>query len=156
MNKLKIVGIFLVCTVASAAVADSDSQEVVHAIMDCACSAIVENVSYSGNGDFTFSLRSFREGQSVTDQNKFGARTRIVLKFNADILGGTQIVLYPESQSITSETVGLSGTRFLNLLISRMQTQTPISLTFSVMPKENTDLENEQEFELRYFQINGQ
>ena len=124
--------------------------------MDCASSAIVEEVIYSGNGDFSFALRSSRNDRNLTDQNEFGERTRIVLKFNADTLNGTQVVVYPENKVITSDTFGLTGKNFLNLLISRMQTQTPINLTFSVEAKENADLETEEELEIVYFQVNGE
>jgi len=156
MKKLKKICLVIACIVPIASSTNAQSEEIHQTIMDCASSAIVEEVIYSGNGDFSFTLRSSRNDRNLTDQNEFGERTRIVLKFNADTLNGTQVVVYPENKVITSDTFGLTGKNFLNLLISRMQTQTPINLTFSVEAKENADLETEEELEIVYFQVNGE
>ena len=151
-RKVCIAVVFLFSTICSA---DSRGQEIDQAIMDCASSAIVEDVIYSGDDDFSFALRASGKEGNLTDQDKFGERSRIVLKFNADTLNGTQVVVYPDSEVITSETLGLSGRRFLNLLISRMHSQVPINLTFSVKTRDQAVLETESAFDIEYFQLNG-
>ncbi len=156
MKMRKTFCLQIVCLLCMVFSVNSRGQELHETIMDSASSAIVENVVDSGNGIFSFSLRSAEKDRNLTDQGKLGERSRLVLKFNADTLNGTQVVVHSEDEYITSETLGLSGRRFLSLLISRMQSQTPISLTFSVVAQDQAALESRAEFEIVYFQWNSQ
>jgi len=129
------------------------SQNDVNAIMDCASSAVVSEVNYLGDGEFSFTLQS-SGNSNITDAGVFGERDHVVLAFNADLLEGVRIVVYSDNETITREDIKLSGRGLINLLLRKMSTHTNINLTFAVATSDSIDLNADTSFDIAYFQVN--
>ncbi|GEM_PF-6848317 len=153
MNSLKKYRNIMLCSLFLVSSGYAQAEESQNTVMDCARSAIVSEVNYLGDGEFSFTLQS-SDSSNITDSGVFGERDHVVLAFNADLLEGVRIVVYSDNELITREDIKLSGRELINLLLQKMCTHANINLTFAVATSDSIDLNADTSFDIVYFQVN--